>query len=321
MKTTIIIFLICFFSCFQMGFGQTVIQSTCKHDSTEYSQAIEDFAYEIALSEMKNKNHCLHDSILVPQLFLDSIKQFVAAYHNAIALSDSIVDYRKFNDSRLESGAIFLTFDNLSNCISQQNNSTSIKNDTLAAYVDSLGLNLLIESENQVAVYDPNYKINIYGAFNFFYNVSCITNVELILAVADQGLCYTSRSGAFRGDKLYLNFSDVNYCDSNAYAHRWEYVVTSDCKIEIRNVFTNTTEILNGENPAIYPNPFDERIYIEPNGQTENIRLIGADGQLCRQSLNNNLNYFETNDLPPGIYLIEIKFKNGNTTVKKLIKK
>ena len=320
MKTFTLIFLLSFVFGQNVGFGQTLIQSTCETDSDEYNSSIEDFAYEIALSEMKNTNHYLHDSILVPKMVLDSIKRFIAAYHNAIDLSDFIVDYRKFNDLKLEWGTIHLTFDNPSNCISQQNNSILIKNDTLKAYIDSLGLDVLIENANQVALLDTNDEINVYADFNFFNNVSCITNVELILAVADQGPCYTSRSGFLRDNKLYLKFMDYNYCGSNAYSYKWEYAITRDCKIEILDVSTSALDILNN-NLDIYPNPFDNKIHFKTERQIETVNLFGIEGSKYRKNINLKSNNIETSDLPKGVYIIEIEFKNKNIYKKKMIKK
>jgi len=304
-----------------MGIGQTVIESSCSADTIENDSAILDFVYEIALSEMKNKNHHSHDSILVPIIFLDSVKQFVITYHNAIALSDSIVDYRNFNDSKLEWGTISLTLDSSFNCITQQNDSTLILNDTLAGYIDSLGLNLIMESENKFALVDTNNRINVYGDFNFFYNISCIQKIELNLLVADIGPCYTWRSGTFRENKLYLNFSDVNYCGSNAYSHKWEYAVTSNCKIEILDISTSTFDILKNVDINIYPNPFDNRIYFKTKEQIKSVNLFGIDGSNFKKNINIASNNIETQNLTTGVYIIEIECNNGKLYREKLIKK
>lgn len=321
MKIITIIFLFYFVIGLKSGFGQTVIQSTCATDSSEYYIGIDKFAYEIALREMKNNNHYLHDSILVPKLFLDSIKQFVVAYHNAIDLTDSIIDYRNFNDFKLDFGTIRLTFDKLSNCTSQQNNSNIITNDILKEYIDSLSMEVIFENENQVALLDPNNRINIYGDFSFFNNVSCVIEVTLILGTGEPGPCYTARSGLFRDNKLYLHFNDYKYCGSNSYSHEWTYSITRDCKIEILDVSTGTKNILKENELVIYPNPFDDKIYFESNNKVENVKLLGINGRTYGQGGSEDPKYFSTTDLPSGVYIIEIKFKKGNNLRKILIKK
>ena len=220
---------------FVPAFGQTKIQSTCLDGTSIVDPDIIDFSYEIALAEMRGVNHHYHDSILVPQAFVDSIKSYVSAYHNATELSGSIMDYREFRYYNQEFGEILLTFDANSNCFYRQDGELIITNDTLTHYIDSLKLFAQSWSDTEISLSDTSSTINFYGDFNLFYDISGISKVDLILLCPDMLPCYKSRSGNFKDNTLKIILSDVNECDTNYYHHNWIYTVNSDCQIEINS--------------------------------------------------------------------------------------
>ncbi len=301
-------------------FGQSIIQSTCLNETEIPNSEVVDFSYEIALSEMRDENHYYHDSILVPQLFVDSIKNFVTAYHNAIKLSESIIDYRTFQAHNNELGEIILTFDSNSECFYKQDNNLIITNDTLSNYIDSLNLFAQSWSDNKISLLDNNSKINIYGDFNFFYNISCITNIELIIAVTDRMPCYKSRSGDFKENKLEIVLSDVNYCETNSYSYNWIYSVNDNCQIEINSIPTSVDEEINDADIYIYPNPFDNVLNIESIKKIKSVKIIGLDGKIYFHEDILNDKFLNTSELRKGMYLIEMKYGKG-LTYKKMIKK
>ncbi len=202
---------------FVPAFGQTKIQSTCLDGTSIVDPDIIDFSYEIALAEMRGVNHHYHDSILVPQAFVDSIKSYVSAYHNATELSGSIMDYREFRYYNQEFGEILLTFDANSNCFYRQDGELIITNDTLTHYIDSLKLFAQSWSDTEISLSDTSSTINFYGDFNLFYDISGISKVDLILLCPDMLPCYKSRSGNFKDNTLKIILSDVNECDTNYY--------------------------------------------------------------------------------------------------------
>lgn len=305
----------------ELSYGQSIIQSTCINDTTILNPDVVDFSYEIALFEMRDKNHYYHDSIIVPQQFIDSINNYISVYHNAIGLNDSIIDYRTFDSYNLEFGEIFLTFDAASNCFYKEDNKLIITNDTLAHYIDSLSLYAQSWSDNEISLSDTNSMINIYGDFNLFYNISSVTNIDLRIIVVDNMPCYKSRSGDFNDNGLKIILSDVNYCDSNAYSYNWIYSVNSNCQIEVVSIPTSVLEKLNDLDICIYPNPCDNILHFEPNGQFERIKLIGLDGKTYLQSDILNDKSINLSGVRSGLYLIELKYVNGNVAYSKLIKK
>lgn len=301
-------------------FGQSIIQSTCLNDTSILYPDIIDFSYEIALAEMRDENHYYHDSILVPQPFIDSIKNYVSAYHNAIGLSDSIIDYKTFYSYNLEFGEILITFDTSSNYFYRQDNELIITNDTLAHYIDSLKLIAQSWSDTEISLSDTSSVINIYGDFNLFYDISKVSKVDLILAVVDMMPCYKSRSGDFKDNTLKIVLSEVNYCDPNSYSYNWIYNVNNDCQIAINSIPTSIDENTNGVNIFIYPNPFDNILYLDSEESLMSIRFMGLDGKTYLQSYLRNDKILNTSGLRTGLYLIEIKTDKA-ITYRKMIKK
>ena len=304
---------------FESSFAQSIIQSSCSNDTAVMYPELVAFSQEIALEEMKAEDHYYHDSILIPQSFIDSIKHYVTAYHNAIELSDSIIDYRNFNDLQLEFGEIILTFDSSSNAFYRQNNELIIGNDTLQNYIDSLSLRAQSWRDHEIILTDTTSKINIYGDFNLFYNISAVNQVDLLLAVVDILPCYKSRSGDFNENGLKIALSDINYCDTNSYAYHWLYTVNDNCQIEINSIPTSMDEKRNEFNISIYPNPFGNILNIESDETIEHVKIIGLDGRICLQSQLLNEISLNTTDLKKGLYLLEIKHDRG-ITHRKLIK-
>lgn len=302
-----------------LTFGQTIIQSTCSNDTTIYYQSIADFSYEIALAEMRDENHYYHDSILVPKPFVDSIKNYVSAYHNSITLSDSIIDYRTFYYYNVEFGDILLIFDSTSNCYQNQDNELIIRNDTLEKYIDSLQLYPQNWGDNMISLSDTNTRINIYGDFNFFKNISCIKNVDIVFLAVDILPCYKSRFGDFQGDKLKITLADVNYCDNNDYSLNWVYTVNNDCQIEINSLPTSITRNINDFDINIYPNPLGDILNIDVEGSIKSIKILGLDGKLYLQYNIQNEKILNTSKLRAGLYLIEIETEK-EISYRKIIK-
>lgn len=303
----------------ELTFGQTIIHSTCLNDTSILYPDVMEFSYEIALSEMRDENHYYHDSIIVPQLFLDSIVNYVSAFHNATYLSDSVLDYRDFYSYNLEFGELIMELDSSINCVDNQNGKLVITNDTLSNYIDSLKLYPQIWNDNILSLTDTNSMINIYGDFNFFKAISCVKDIDIVFLAVDILPCYKSRFGDFQGDKLKITLSDVNYCDNNDYSYNWIYTVNNDCQIEINNFPTSIDMIIN-LNIGVYPNPFDDKLCFETGADLVSIRLLGLDGKTYLQSDIRDAEMLHTSGLRKGLYLVEIKTKKG-FTYRKMIKK
>ncbi|MBN2167580.1 MAG: T9SS type A sorting domain-containing protein, partial [Marinilabiliaceae bacterium] len=71
----------------------------------------------------------------------------------------------------------------------------------------------------------------------------------------------------------------------------------------------------------IYPNPFRNSITIKSESEIESVVIYDLSGKTL---INNQLakqNTINTNSLSKGVYLIEIKMRNGKINTKKIVKK
>jgi len=68
----------------------------------------------------------------------------------------------------------------------------------------------------------------------------------------------------------------------------------------------------------IYPNPTNQLLNIESVGMTQ-AKIISLDGKLIMEAPNNDFSTFDVRDLTPSIYLLEIRFKNGQLIVKRFV--
>ncbi|MDN3690835.1 T9SS type A sorting domain-containing protein [Chryseobacterium tructae] len=68
----------------------------------------------------------------------------------------------------------------------------------------------------------------------------------------------------------------------------------------------------------VYPNPVKGVLSVKSESEIKEIKIINTIGQSVVASLSNN--NIDMNRLPKGIYMIELKLKNGESVVKKIMK-
>jgi len=68
----------------------------------------------------------------------------------------------------------------------------------------------------------------------------------------------------------------------------------------------------------IYPNPSNQFLNVEAKGMTQG-RIISLDGKYISEATNNDFFNFDVTELTPSIYLLEIKFSNGQTIVRRFM--
>ena len=99
-------------------------------------------------------------------------------------------------------------------------------------------------------------------------------------------------------------------------------VIVSNIDTQVIPVFMNET-IFDGvdENLAasfeVYPNPMNSTLYI--NGDVQNVTIFNAIGQQVMSV--DNANEINVTDLNEGVYFVRVSDKNGNSVVKKIVKK
>jgi hypothetical protein len=71
-------------------------------------------------------------------------------------------------------------------------------------------------------------------------------------------------------------------------------------------------------NIKIYPNPSNNLLNVEAKGMT-NAKIVSLDGKLIMEVTNNEFSSFDVTELTQSIYLLEMKFNNGQSIVKRFM--
>ncbi len=110
------------------------------------------------------------------------------------------------------------------------------------------------------------------------------TNVPLSLSVGTHILFARSRvtSGAW---------SHTNYVDS----------------VVVDSVITNIVDLNNGSGVSVYPNPFVDKITVEPtNNETIRVMIYTVDGRILIDKVVNQIEELDAQTLSPGTYILNV---------------
>lgn len=74
----------------------------------------------------------------------------------------------------------------------------------------------------------------------------------------------------------------------------------------------------NKQSVGMYPNPVQDIIFIKAESNIETVNITNALGQKMKVQFSNNR--IDVNEFPSGVYIVELKLKNGQSVSKKVIK-
>lgn len=121
---------------------------------------------------------------------------------------------------------------------------------------------------------------------------------------------------------IFPDFVELIYVQPVRY---WKFNVYYDCTVEFvesyGNIISSTKENTPGNPIKFFPNPFIHQLAVEYSGN-ENATIILYD-QLSRQVLQKTLNKSATIDtdyLPAGLYIYELKNEHGTIRIGKIVK-
>ncbi len=296
--------------------SQIFADTGCTPDSVLNNPFVVKYSNEIALQQMMSENHQYHDSILVPEAFRDSIKKFVATYHNAMLTDSTLIDYRMANVYQSTYASVMLEFKNASDYVILRNDSIIILNDTLSHYLDSLNLVAYATVANLLLIEGPNiYKnafdpeINMFGDFSFFSKLSGVGQIEKQISSVDSVPCNYLRSGIYSSDTLTIILEDYGPCNEGYYYKNWFYSVSNQCNVILSKnyeyVDAANIEQVNMVENIIYPNPAHNTIYFD-NTTLNNTQfyIFNLYGHLQMQGVLNETS-IDISQLLQGSYLIQ----------------
>ena len=74
----------------------------------------------------------------------------------------------------------------------------------------------------------------------------------------------------------------------------------------------------NRSNTEVYPNPTNGILMVKANSVVEQVKVVNAVGQIITVPFSDN--QINMNGLSQGLYMIELKLKNGQSVFKKIMK-
>jgi hypothetical protein len=127
------------------------------------------------------------------------------------------------------------------------------------------------------------------------------------------------------GNGTTLEVQNYTYTDEKPLAGTNYYRLKQmdfDGQFEYSEIVEVRIDQLESQNVKIYPNPVQDRLMISNTNGIKNIVVYNTLGQQIRQLTvdNNEQLSIDTNDLPKGIYTVQLQKTNGNMITKQFVK-
>lgn len=202
----------------------------------------------------------------------------------------------------------------------------------------------IMDSSNKIVYSNQNheiFRINPDGTFDntFNYDFNAYTGTHpIILSIVEKNGTYfiggesndPSVANTFIISKLAQNglvdssfgyFSDSNTVGDMIVNDNNIITIGSIgliMKYLLNNASLSTTDITKINHDIVFENPVTQNLIFKTKENVSTIEIYSLDGKLVRTLKDNNT---DVSELAEGIYIVKVKFENGKTTTKKLIKK
>ncbi|WP_347217912.1 T9SS type A sorting domain-containing protein [Chryseobacterium sp.] len=132
-------------------------------------------------------------------------------------------------------------------------------------------------------------------------------------SVGQKGYFWSSTATGIGGKYLYIGTTITN---ASAGAPRGQGASVRCIKVESE---LGTSEInMKKKTVEVFPNPVKGILTVKSVSIIEGVKIMNAVGQTVEASFSDN--QINMNTLPSGLYMIELKLKNGESVVKKIMK-
>lgn len=322
MKRIFLLFLTLF--SISLAFGQKV-QSSCFAPDSILHKYSED-AYRLTVRRILKNNYPVKDSIKVPAVHTDTLLKALIAIYNATTLKavDTILKVHTFPNPDLKE--------------------IIIAADSNLSWMKNLRLRNIPTGNNQVDNLIDRYKLK-YTSFTalksqpyhiVFLASDSLLNIEPLTKVFASlpGVYYSEQNPVFGSgndikDSIFTEYIQLTYsigwgdCYSGCmYRRFWKFKVYWDCSVEFIESYGNrlpitSTSIGEVKSPKmeIFPNPFNEVIYIKGINEEFSFNLRNTLGQLIKEG-NSMTEIKGLGDLETGMYFLNISHKQHNSTIK-----
>lgn len=135
-----------------------------------------------------------------------------------------------------------------------------------------------------------------------------------------QGTTVTLRATASEGF-VFVNWRDSGNQEVSS-NETFDFAMPAE-HLSLTAHFSGSTNISEraGLLAAVYPNPFKDKLQIEPGNLFHTVSVYNTFGQqVVKAALEGSLLVIDTSALPPGLYLIHLQGSGGNSATKKMVK-
>lgn len=301
--------------------------SSAPCDASDSIKAIYQYdADMMALKQTLRQGTIWKDSITInPSLSARNLKALISVYNaTALAARDTVINLNVSNfPSSFSMNLMRLAVDTSESWINEweKGNYTS----TGYAYIDSLALKYGLSTEPFRTLFMDTAHIVEVVTDNF--NLFAFSEAMLIadgVVFAYPGIIYGQRdsiSARFANDTAWLTYTygwniPVNFkCPAGCpYRRFWEFKVNlSNCSVQYLGSYGDVLpqnimgqEEVFSESRQVYPNPFDNTIYLDDVPLGSPYKIYTYHGQLVRQGVLREGQISNLQDLPAGVYLLRL---------------
>jgi hypothetical protein len=329
MRNAIVIFFFFFGAIFANA--QKVVSSCTAPDSI-ISKYIDD-ADRLALRKFYRHNLSYKDSIIIPQTHADSALHALVAVYNATTLAARDTVVTQFHIHTFPNWVM---------------NSIIVEADSNLSWMLQLKLGNLLTGNASVDSLITKYRLKL----DHYYHYSNVFSYDIVVFKSDSnynifpmtklfetipGVYFSDLNGVIGDgnnitDSIYTDHIELIYsvgwddCPSGCIARRfWKFNVYFDCSVDFVGSYGNVLPktgitYINDRGFSIYPNPFNETIFIDGVTGPFVFSITNLIGQelITGQSANNRIDKLDK--LTMGVYILTIKTDN-KTAVFKMCKK
>ncbi len=326
-----IIIVIVFLFSVQKGIGQ-IIPSSCTAPDSIVAKYTSD-ADRLALQTLFHNNLTYTDSVKIPQEFADSMLNALIAVYNAIGLParDTVINLYTIHTIPIP-----------------DMNSVSVSADSNLAWMHNLKNNVIPSGNQTIDSLMTLYNLHV-GEYSmhsghFQYHTVVFQSDSNYNTLALSGI-FETIPGVFFSDPLEL-FGDGNDITAFVFSDHieliysvgwgdclcgciwrryWKFTIYYDCSVEFVGSYGSSLPVSvisdrNTTSITIYPNPFQDALFINGLSQEYEYILFDILGQKLLQGQTSEKTLTNLNRLPAGHYFLLIKIDQYRET-RKLIKK
>lgn len=170
-----------------------------------------------------------------------------------------------------------------------------------------------------ISITAPSNNSTIASGSNFTINTQTSISTSLVRFYDNSNLLSETKTSPFVFKYINPSFG-IHNLKAQAETHSGIVAISNNIKVTVSNV-TEIEEVDYEDHSFIYPNPTQEYFLLANNGKIESLNIFDINGDLIYQSYQiSELTTGFGKELPKGIFMAQVKMKDGNLFTFKLTK-